>query len=332
MPIVTLQRQFRELGRIRLGQQVEWEKNGRSGKRPAKLKTFRLTSPQRELLDHAAELYGGTVEAWPEAPDGDAWQLVTTVDAVDIIVPPANYLSQWNELYAAGGCLRRCDGVRDWLNNVPCQCPADPAERNELAQKGEACKPTTRLSVILPALPDLGTWMLVSHGYYAAVELAGAADLLAAATNAGQMIPARLAIGWKVIKRPNEPRRDFPIPQIRIAGTLAQLGEGNGHPAIQQLAAGAPAGRPMGQPALPEGAPLPADPSFSSTATRVAVATASPVLSTEGLASLLDERGFPRQYAVTVAKRLFPDAKRFADLTDEQRAAIWQEITSEPAG
>jgi hypothetical protein len=57
MPILTLQRQMRELGRIRTGNQVA----AAGGKRArTKLETFRLTSSSRELIEAAAEAYGGS--------------------------------------------------------------------------------------------------------------------------------------------------------------------------------------------------------------------------------------------------------------------------------
>ena len=61
MPILNLQRQLRELGRIRTGIQVSTSGGKR---RPSKLETFRLTSGARELIEAAAEAYGGTVTPW----------------------------------------------------------------------------------------------------------------------------------------------------------------------------------------------------------------------------------------------------------------------------
>jgi hypothetical protein len=273
MPILTIQRAFRELGRIRMGQQVPLG-NGRKGTRPDKLETFRLTSPSRELLEHAAVEYGGTVVAWA-SPDGDAWELVTEAKSLDIIVPPGRSLSQWNEMWGGGGCLRRCDGNREWLSGGPCLCPADPGDRNELAAKGQACKPTTRLQVILPKLPDLGTWLLVSHGYYAASELAGTADLLMAAAEAGSMVPARLRIDERSVKRPGEPTKHFAVPVIEILGTMTELmGDRIPTPAI---------GPGTGRPALPEAAPLPVDPTFPVSEPTVAPFTA------DEIAEALDE-------------------------------------------
>ena len=61
MPILTLQRQMRELGRIRTGIQVAGANGGR--KRPSKLETFRFTSASRDLVEAAAAAYGGKATA-----------------------------------------------------------------------------------------------------------------------------------------------------------------------------------------------------------------------------------------------------------------------------
>lgn len=272
MPILDMQLRMRELGRIRTGEQVA---AGR-GKRPAKLEHFRLTTASKELLDAAAEIYGGTVVPW-ESPAGAEWELKTKTDVLPVVIPPGEALSQWYELWSGGGCQRRCDGHIDYVSDVPCQCPADPADRREAAQAGEACKPTTRLNVILPDLPDLGVWRLESHGYYAAVELAGAARFLAIASSSGLNIPARLRLDQREKKVPGKPTNRYAVPIIeftttRITDLLAAGGTGAPQltpPATAQLAASTvgptvdpgPAPRqakterpPLGdQPALPDG-------------------------------------------------------------------------------
>jgi hypothetical protein len=228
---LMMQRQFRELGRIRTGEQVEGTKNGKPFKRPARLATFRITSARRDLLDVAATLYGGTVQPWPDAPDGDAWQLTTATDTLDIVIPPGNPVSQWMELYAGGGCLRRCDGVQEQLSGQPCLCPKDVASRVELASRGEACKPTTRLPVILPRLPDLGIWLAVSHSFYAAIELAGTAELLVAtAVRTGRMVAAELWIDPRSKKKPGKGKQEFNVLAIRIPEGFSGLLAGGGAP------------------------------------------------------------------------------------------------------
>lgn len=204
MPLIDLQRRMRELGRIRTGQTVS--SNGR--KRPTRLETFRLTSPSRPLIEAAAESYGGKPKAW----NGE-WELVTETDTLDVVIPPGQSISQWYELWSGGGCQRRCDGRTNVLTDTPCACPADPGERRELAKDGQACKPTTRLNVMLPAIPDLGVWRLESHGYYAATELAGTVDVIEAA---GRMLPARLRLEQREVKRPGKPTNQFAVPVLEL--------------------------------------------------------------------------------------------------------------------
>lgn len=231
MPIVDLQRQMRELGRIRTGQTVVPE---RGKPRPSKLETFRLTSREQSLIEAAAAAYGGTVSAWR-----DEWEVITTSDALEILVPPWQALSQWYELWSAGGCQRRCDGRVMVLTDVPCLCPKDPDERRAAASANPptACKPTTRLNVMLPALPDLGVWRIESHGYYAATELAGAAQILELATRAGAPLPARLRLDQRSKKVPGQPTNHYAVPVIEVldarvgellasVGPAAMLGDG----------------------------------------------------------------------------------------------------------
>jgi hypothetical protein len=245
MPLTDITPRLRELGRIRTGNQV----TSKGGKRiPNKLETFRLTSPSEALIAAAQAAYGGKRQPW-ESPAGKQFELVTEVSVLPIVIPSGESLSQWYELWSAGGCQRRCDGRTEQLSDQPCLCPGDPAARRDLAAKltPEACKPVTRLNVVLPDIPDLGVWRLESHGYYAAVELAGAANFLSAATAAGMNIPANLRLEQREKKVPGQPVNRYAVPVVeftttRIADLMAagagpmMLGEGI--PAAQQLAPG----------------------------------------------------------------------------------------------
>jgi hypothetical protein len=72
-PIVDMQQRFQELGRIRIGIQVEYEKDGKKRSRPEKLETFRLTSPNRDLLEAAVIAYGDAeIRPWQ-----GQWEVVT---------------------------------------------------------------------------------------------------------------------------------------------------------------------------------------------------------------------------------------------------------------
>lgn len=209
MPILTLQQRLRELGRIRIGQKVATAKGGT---RPDKLNRFRLTSPSKELLDRVAAKYGGTVAPW--TPEGGAGQYEVLTDAkrMPIHVPPQP-VSQYFELWSGGGCQRRCDGVTELLKDRPCICGPDPEQRQ--------CKPTTRLNVVLSEIEGVGVWRLESHGYYAALELPGIAELLAQTQTKGY-VPAFLGLEQRTAKRDGKTLH-WMVPTIDVAITPAAL-------------------------------------------------------------------------------------------------------------
>ncbi|NEY33039.1 hypothetical protein GTU99_12700 [Streptomyces sp. PRKS01-65] len=209
MPILTLQQRLRELGRIRIGQKVA---TARGGTRPAKLDRFRLTSPSKELLDRVALRYGGTVAPW--TPDGgaDQYEVITEATRIPIHVPPQP-VSQYFELWSGGGCQRRCDGVTELLKDRPCICGPDPEQRQ--------CKPTTRLNVVLSEIEGVGVWRLESHGYYAALELPGVAELLASAQRQ-KYVAAFLGLEQRTAKREGKTLH-WMVPTIDVALTPAAL-------------------------------------------------------------------------------------------------------------
>lgn len=181
-PILDLQQRLVEAGRIRTGASTP----GQSGRKvPKKLETFRLTSRERGRIEAAAKLFGGTVQQW----EGQ-WEVYTETNEIPCLIPPGAQFSQWYELWSGGGCTRRCDGQREYLSDGPCLCPGEYDEKRELASKGKACKPTTRLNVILPDVPGIGVWRLESHGYYAAVELSTMVRLIEQASQDGILKPA----------------------------------------------------------------------------------------------------------------------------------------------
>jgi hypothetical protein len=239
-----LQERFRELGRLRMG---KLEKPAQGKARPVKLDTWRLTSPGRGrwLLEQAAKLYGGEVREWAEHPDdGEHYELITETDSLPIVIPPGQVLSQFYEQWSGGGCRKRCDGERQLLRDVACSCPMAIDERMAMAQRGQACTPVTRLSVILPELKDLGVWRLESHGYNAAVELAGVVQLIQVATTRGMLIPARLRIDKRTVKRLKDDgrggtrseRRNFTVPVIETGVDFGEFAQAYGLPGLSDAA------------------------------------------------------------------------------------------------
>lgn len=223
---INVQRRLTELGRIRLGDK------GTKGQ-PQKLTKFRLTSASRPLLEAAARMYGGTVRAWQGAPDDGFWELYTDTDALDIMVPPVvNAYSQLYETWDAGGCTLRCDGTWESIGETPC----DHGDH-------EGMTVTTRVSVILPKLPGLGTWRLETKGWNAAATLPAALDMLVATRSRG-WLPAILRLEQQSSKKkvpgPNGTVKSqtfrYVVPVIDIIGvTFAELlmAGSNGDAAIE---------------------------------------------------------------------------------------------------
>ncbi|WP_433355518.1 hypothetical protein ACQP25_16950 [Microtetraspora malaysiensis] len=203
----VLQRRHWGDGRIRLG----FKKTNQKGNQfPAKLSTFRFTSPSQEMIAGAAELYGGEVQPW-DSPEGKQWQVITNATRIPVVLPP-NPLTQNMEAWDAASCIRRCDGAtREVLSGRPCICQA---EGNVI------CKPTTRLSVLLKDVPSLGTWRLDSHGWNAAAELPDAAEFLA---RVGQYVDGVLFLREKKGTHKGQVTR-YMVPGLTVEGiTPAQL-------------------------------------------------------------------------------------------------------------
>ena len=243
MTILDLQRRIAEVGRIRIGQQVAGN-NGR--KRPEKLTTFRLTSSDRTRIDQAAQLYGGTVQQW-DAPAGKQWEVVTDSDCLNVIVPPSDMcFSQAYELWSGGGCARRCDGYNESISQGPCVCDPDKRE----------CNIHTRLSVMLADLNGLGVWRLDTSGWYAALELQGAVGVIQMAAGRGQMLPARLRLEQRMVKRLGEGTRRFAVPVLDVEISPAQL-LGGSAPQPQPILVEQGTGRVLDNPERPALTPVP---------------------------------------------------------------------------
>ena len=186
-------------------------------------------SPERAAQVAAvAQLYGGTVRPWnePKAKVKQQWQV--TIEASDIdVYMPQDGLSIWYEMWAGGGCQRRCDGVE-------CQVPMETGPgQHELvmtpcicdARQLMECKPYTRLSVIIPNIPFAGVWRLESKGWNAAHELPGMADLISTLQGSGQMVQATLGV-----ERRDEmvmgKKQSFVVPKLAIKQTVLELQTG----------------------------------------------------------------------------------------------------------
>lgn len=232
MPVLDLQQQQTEVGRVRLGVLHKPEK-GKA--RPVKLDRFRFTSPRKALLDTIAGLYGGEVESWTPPRGNAQWQVITNATEVPVIIPPQDPgEGQWYEMWSAGGCQRRCDGRTEKLSKQPCLCLAQGCEPEK-----RDCKLHTRVRVMLADVPSLGCWRVDTGSYYAAVELPGIAAMLAMANG---VIPGKLILSKRSVIRQVEGRPqtfNFVVPVLDVdAFTPRELMSGRMPELIAERGAG----------------------------------------------------------------------------------------------
>lgn len=314
MPIIDLQRRMVEVGRLRMGEQVPYQKDGVTKYRAAKLANWRLTSRDRQRLEAAAMLYGGDVRAW-EAKEGE-FELYCTTAELPILLVPGQTLSQWYETWTGGGCVRRCDGLREVISEGPCVCDAE-------GKKERTCKPTTRLSVMLPDVPGLGVWRLESHGYYAAVELAGTSAMLETATAKGQLLPARLRIDQRT-KVDGGKTTKYAVPVIDIDIAMRQA-----LPAAQELQA-LDAGPVEGYTPLAPGPGVTLGEGLEAVARESAPAPRH-ARSAAPMGDVVDDGLFGESAPIPVEEPTIPGDTAPADetvvISDAQRTLLWATVT-----
>lgn len=220
--ILTLQRQARELGRLRTGWSVPND-DPKKRPRPVKSKTWVVSSHAEHYVEAAAAAWGGDVERWqPQGAGVPQFRVITKAEQIDALLPPGDPLSQCNEMWNKGGCMRRCDGQTEQLSRKPCLCMAEYGEdwhllRQDQFKKDKVCAATSRLSVVLPDMPDMGVWRAETHSFYAANEMAGTVDMVLSGTGGKGLIPVTLRI---------EPRsrvaggktKHFPVVVVEVRG------------------------------------------------------------------------------------------------------------------
>jgi hypothetical protein len=211
--IITLQRQARELGRLRTGLT--------DGKRPMRSETWIVTSHAEHYVEAAAAEWGGTVEKWqPQGSGAMQWRVITEAVNLDAILPPGDPLSQSYEMWSKGGCQRRCDGITEQLSDAPCLCIAAHGDTWYEQEKGKVCSAHTRLNVILPQMPDIGVWRMETGSFYAANEIAAHVDLIRNATHGEIAVPIRLRLEQRQ-RVANGQTKKFPVVAVELRGSTA---------------------------------------------------------------------------------------------------------------
>lgn len=231
VPIIERQRALTIIGEIRTGD--EMRENPRTGKPLVgkKLETFRLTSQHRELIQAAAEKWGGEVKPW-ESPRGPAWQVVTQKSSIPCAILLGYSLDLIYEKWeGATKCVHRCDGVRDEVTGLACPCNASGVDE---------CDIITRLTVILPGLGTTLGWRLRSGGENAARELGGAMELAEGIAAGRSFVPAILRLSQRRSVSDGEVYRYVvPTLDLRLRSALDALEAAPEQPALE-------AGQPNG--------------------------------------------------------------------------------------
>ncbi|WP_431784378.1 hypothetical protein [Streptomyces chumphonensis] len=218
--ILTMKRQAAELGRIRTGYSRP-NKDPKKRNIPVRSRTFVLTSHSRDYVAAAAELLGGDVEEWtPQNSKVAQYRVITKASELRAILPAGDPLSQSYEMWSGGGCSRRCDGETEQKTKQPCICLARYGEDWHLRPADQVCRPTSRINVMLPDLPDLGVWRLETKSYYAADAMAGGLDIVLAATEGKSMMPVRMWIEQRTAVRDGE-TKNFPV--VMVVPSLPKL-------------------------------------------------------------------------------------------------------------
>lgn len=106
------------------------------------------------------------------------------------------------------------------MTRKPCVCLAQYGIDWHLRSPQQVCRPTSRINVMLPDLPDLGVWRLESKSYYAADAMAGGLDIVLQATEGRSMMPVRMWIEQRTAVREGKTKQ-FPV--VMVVPSLPKL-------------------------------------------------------------------------------------------------------------
>jgi hypothetical protein len=188
-----------------------------------KSKTWVLSSHAEHYAEAAAKAWGGKVERWQPQGNGAAqFRVITERSSIDALLPSGDPLSQNNEMWNKGGCMRRCNGETELISRRPCLCMAEHGEdwhllRQDTYRKDKVCAATSRLNVILPDMPDLGVWRAETHSFYAANEWSGTVDMALMGTGGQGMVPVSLRIEPRTRVAGGQTKH-FPVVVVEIRG------------------------------------------------------------------------------------------------------------------
>jgi hypothetical protein len=208
--LLNIQARAAEHGRLRTGYT--------QGKRPMRSATWVVTSHSEEHVRAAAGLWGGEPEQWsPLNSTITQWRVITKASSIEALITPGDPLNQYNEMWSAGGCQRRCDGETELLTRKACLCAARFGEDWHQQKKGVVCSTTSRLNVMLPDLSGMGMWRAETHSFYAASEWGGMVDMVLAGTDGKGFVPVTLRIEPRQVIREGQTKK-FPVVVVELRG------------------------------------------------------------------------------------------------------------------
>jgi hypothetical protein len=221
--LLDRQRRGHVVGHIRQGE-LAVSSGGKNY--PSKRNTYRLTSPNKAVLDMAAKVYGGEVMAW--SPNGKPmvreWKLDTDATSLRCVVSADASVQQRYERFDAkkGGYTHVCDGTEVDLVTFDgdgkdakatrqiCPCVCDPLNRS--------CDTKTKLRVMLAEIPATGLWELASKGEIFADEVATTMEMWEGLGVGENQTPifAILSLHQISVSRPGEARKDFVVSRLEL--------------------------------------------------------------------------------------------------------------------
>lgn len=176
---------------------------------------------------------GGEVKPWEKK-----FEVQTEITAIQVMLPPSGIIfSQWYEFWENKRRTRWCDSQQQRFGKGPCLCPhaSDPDdaaeveaavwERVALAKQGKACKPTTKLWLWVPSLPDIGSWLVTTHSRKAAERLQTTIAVMEVYRQQGIYLTATFRLIWEQTEVDGR-LTWFPVPALELDDTLEALATG----------------------------------------------------------------------------------------------------------
>ena len=123
-------------------------------------------------------------------------------------------------MWSKGGCQRRCNGATESFSGSPCLCLQQFGDQWYERSAREVCVSKSRLKVLLPDMPGLGSWRMETGSFYATDEIAGMVDTIRSAVGGQVLVPVTLRIDPRTRVAHGETKQ-FVVPVVELRGVTA---------------------------------------------------------------------------------------------------------------